>query len=214
MSSTIELSPPPAEKCLETSRVSRYRGGTVIAEDVEDMTEHRRRLADVDRYRPAHCGRCGGAHVHVHTRPVRKPRGDSSLPAAIPILQFRCAECGATWRVLPRFLARHLWHPWSVIERHAAETTPKAKAVRAAAIAGRTVLRWAARLASSARTLVVLLAASGATLLERVAQDVGLLATRHELVAAFAGIVRPRAGSCLAALGAIVQRLERGIRLV
>lgn len=214
MSSTIELSPPPAEKCLETSRVSSFRGGTVIAEDVTDIAEHRRRLANVDGYRPASCDGCGGEHVHVHTRPVRKPRGDASLPAAIPILQFRCADCSATWRVLPRFLARHLWHTWSVIERHAAQSAPKAIAVRPKAIAERTITRWAARLASSARMLVVLLAASGSIALERLAQDVGLLATRHELVAAFARTMRPREGTCLAALGALVHRLERGLRLM
>jgi hypothetical protein len=61
----------------------------------------------------------------------------------IRILQFLCVECTATWRVLPRFLARHLWHPWRVVERSEpgrAETPP---------ISERTKARWAARLASS-----------------------------------------------------------------
>lgn len=214
MSSTIELSPPPPEDCLETSRVSRYRGGTLIAEDVTDLAEHERRLADVDAYRPASCARCGGAHVHVHTRPVRTPRGDPSLPAAISILQFRCADCGATWRVLPRFLPRHLWHPWTVLECHAGDAAPTANAVRATTVADRTIHRWVRRLASAARTLVVLLAVSGAAVLEGLAQHVGLTATRGGLVAAFGRMTRPRAGSCLASLAALLHRLERGIRLV
>ena len=208
MSATIELPPPPAEECLETSRVSRYWGGTLIAEDVGDLEEHRRRLADPDRYRPVPCPRCGGKHVHVHGRAERRPRGDPSLPAVIRILQFLCVECSATWRVLPRFLARHLWHPWRVVERSEpgrAETPP---------ISERTKARWASRLGSSARALVVVLAASGAAMLEWVAQQVGLEGSRGELVEAFACGVMLGDGQRLATLGGLLHRLERGLRLM
>jgi hypothetical protein len=210
VNSTIELSPPPAEECLETSRVSRYWGGTLIAEDVGDLEEHGRRLADPDRYRPVPCPRCGGEQVHVHGRPERRPRGDPSLPPVIRILQFLCVECWATWRVLPRFLARHLWHPWRVVEKSepGAAGTPGTPA-----ISERTKARWALRLASSARKLVVVLAASGAAALERVAQQVGLNGSRSELVEVFArgtAAVDER----LATVGALLHRLERGLRLM
>ena len=208
MSPTIELSPPPAEECLETSRVSRYWGGTLIAEDVGDLEEHRRRLADPDRYRPVPCPRCGGKHVHVHTRPERRPRGDPSLPPVIRILQFLCVECSATWRVLPRFLARHLWHPWRVVER-----SEPGKSVTAP-ISERTKARWATRLGSSARALVVVLAASGAATLEQVAQQVGLDGSRGELVESFGRSVRLAGGERLATVGALLHRLERGLRLM
>lgn len=208
MSPTIELSPPPAEKCLETSRVSRYWGGTLIAEDVGDMEEHGRRLADPDLYRPVPCPRCGGKHVHVHARPERRPRGDPSLPPVIRILQFLCVECSATWRVLPRFLARHLWHPWRVVER---SEPGKLETPR---ISERTKARWALRLGCSARALVVVLAASGGAALEWVAQQVGLDGSRGELVAAFALGVMLAGGERLATLGALLHRLERGLRLM
>lgn len=211
MSPTIELSPPPAEECLETSRVSRYWGGTLIAEDVGDLEEHRRRLADPDRYRPVPCPRCGGEHVHVHGRPERRPRGDPSLPAVIQVLQFLCVECTATWRVLPRFLARHLWHSWKVMEKSASgeADTPGARA-----IPKRTKGRWASRLASSARALVVVLAASGAAALERVAQQVGLDGSRSELVEALGRSVKLASGERLSTVGALLHRLERGLRLM
>ena len=119
MSPTIGLPPPDAERCLDTSRKSRYKGGTLVAEDVRDLDEHRRRLADPERYRPSACPSCGHDRVHVHCRPERHPRGESSLPFALEVLQFRCAaaECGATWRILPLFLARHLWHAWNAVEQ-------------------------------------------------------------------------------------------------
>jgi hypothetical protein len=72
----------------------------------------------------------------VHTRPERHPCGDGSLPAVVELLQCRCASeaCRATWRVLPLFLARHLWHVWKAVE-HAVMPS----------IAGRECLRCAER---------------------------------------------------------------------
>ena len=213
VSPTIGLPPPPAERCLETSRKSRYRGGTLIAEDVHDLAEHQRRLADADQYRPAECPACAWVRMHVHTRPERHPLRDPSLPPVVEVLQFRCASeaCGATWRVLPLFLARHLWHAWKAVERG---VLSPARATAGPTIAGRTLARWRARLASSARLLVVMLAVSGGSALEEVSKGVGLSGTRMELVEAYQAAAGTPEGERLSALGALLHRLERGIRLM
>ena len=215
MSPTIGLPPPPAERCLDTSRKSRYRGGTLIAEDVHEVWEHERRLADLDAYRPPECRACGHPHVHAHTRPERHPQGEPGLPPVVVVMQYRCAseECGATWRILPLFLARHLWHPWSVVERAVLPDVKPAPST-APPVRARTETRWRTRLASSARTLVVLLAMSGGAALEDVAKEVGLDGTRRELTVAYAARAGSEAGERLATLGALAHRLERGVRLV
>lgn len=189
----------------------------MIAEDVRDLGEHDRRLADPDRYRPASCARCGHARLHVHCRPERHPRGDPQLPVAVSILQFRCAneDCGATWRVLPLFLARHLWHAWSAVERSVRPpTTPTRAAPVRPAIPARTQERWYARLAASARVLVAVLAASVGRLLEEVAMRVGLSGTRGELVDVYVGITAPPTSERLSSVAALVHRLEPGLRLM
>ena len=124
---------------------------------------------------------------------------------------------GVHFRVLPRFLARHLWHPWQVVEKSTFEGEPAAegrKAERAAPIAEGTRARWRARLGSSGRRLVVVLAASGAAVLEQVAQRVGMEGSRRQLVEGFAALVVATAGGRLSALGALLHRLERGVRLM
>lgn len=217
MSPTIGLPPPPAERCLETPRKSRYLGGTIVAEDVHDLQEHRRRMACPDAYRPASCLGCHDVQLHVHDRPARHPKGDPTLPGEVLVLRFRCASegCGATWRVLPLFLARHLWHAWRAVERTVA---PPAREVEiappSAPIAARTERRWQTRLSSSARVLVVLLAMSGGLELEQVARRVGLDATRAELVEGYAAAAATQPGERLSTLGALIDRLERGMRLM
>jgi hypothetical protein len=162
MSPTIGLPPPCAEPCLDTSRVTRFKGGTIVAEDVHDVGEHQRRMADADAYRPTPCPTCGHATLHVHCRPERHPKREPSLPPVAPVLQFRCAdaECGATWRVLPLFLARHLWHAWRTVERVVRPTEKLPKAT-APPVPAAMKLRWQARLMSSARVFSALLAMSG-----------------------------------------------------
>jgi hypothetical protein len=46
----------------------------------------------------------------------------------ICIRRYICAnkECQATWRILPAFLARHLWRVWPTVERVALPATPPA----------------------------------------------------------------------------------------
>lgn len=218
MSPTIELPPPDPESCLIVSRVSRHKGGTLIDESVRDLVDHARRICDPDGYRPASCPRCGYGGLHVHCYRERLPRGEAGMPPVVRIVQYICAspDCGATWRVLPRFLARHLWRAWTTVERVVGldEHAVEAAAAPAVPIPARTQRRWRARLAATARVLVVLLAASGGAVLEGLATRVGLDATRGELVIAHAELAGLDAGERLSTLAALVHRLERGIRLM
>jgi hypothetical protein len=115
--------------------------------------------------------------------------------------------------VLPLFLARHLWHAWKAVER---AVLPDAKPSMSAAppIRARTEARWEARLGSSGRVLVMLLAMSGGVALESVSKQVGLDVTRGDVAVAYAAEARAEPGERLASLGALAHRLERGIRLM
>jgi hypothetical protein len=218
MSPTIELPPPDPESCLITSRVSSHKGGTLVDEDVCDLDVHVRRISDPDGYRPAACPRCGHGGLHVHCYPERRLRGEAGMPPVVRIVQYICAssDCGATWRIVPRFLARHLWRAWATVER-VVELGGRAvePAVTAAMpIPERTQRRWRARLAASARVLIMLLAVSGPAILEGLATRLGLDATRGELVVAHAALVDLAPGERLSALATLVHRLERGLRLM
>lgn len=208
--------PPPPEPaaCLIHSRVSRYKGGTLIAEDVLDLATHGRRIVDPDGYRPAACPRCGGKVLHVHDYLRRKPRGEPGMPPEITIVRHICADlaCEATWRILPAFLARHLWRVWPTVERTVSAAAPPP--LGAAPIPERTERRWRSRLASSAKQLVLLLATSGGALLEAIAKRVGLLSARLTLVDVHAQMTAVLKGQRLADLAALVHRLERGLRLM
>jgi Domain of unknown function (DUF6431) len=209
--------PPEPEDCLTQSRASRYKGGTLIAEDVRDLPTHLRRLADPDGYRPAWCPRCGGYVLHVHDYPRRKPIDSPGMPPEISIVRHICAapECRATWRIVPAFLPRHLWRVWGTIERTVSEEAPQApQAAAPIRIPKSTAQRWQERVASIAMQLVVLLATSGGALLEAIAKQVGLVATRFELVDVHARMTVTPPGRRLADLAALVHRLERGLRLM
>jgi len=213
LSPTIGLPPPDPESCLVASRVSSFKGGTLIAEGVRDLDAHLRRICDPDGYRPERCPRCGHGVLHVHCYPERRPRGEPGMPAAVRVAQYMCAadECSATWRILPMFLARHLWRAWKTVER---VVLPGDVPSASTPVPERTRCRWRTRLAAAARVLVVLFAASGGLALEAVAAQVGLDASRAELVHAYAEQTEAPRGARLAAVAALTHRLERGIRLM
>lgn len=206
--------PPEPEGCLISSRASRYKGGTLIAEYVHDLATHLRLLADPDAYRPESCARCLGRVLHVHDYRKRLPLGELDLPPVIYIIRYICADpaCAATWRVLPAFLARCLWRVWRTVERTTHPTKPQT--LDPAPVPGRTRRRWRARLASAARQLVVLLATSGGVLLERIAACAGHACTRREFVDIHAQMATTTPQRRLADLAALIDRLERGLRLM
>ena len=206
-------SPPEPEECLTCSRVSRYKGGTLIAEDVHDDASHRKRLAS-GGYRPAWCPRCEHPVLHVHDYLERQPLGELDLPMAIRVVRYICASaaCRATWRILPAFLPRHLWHRWQSIERTTLGTPPATPSAKASP--ERTAERWQGRLTSTARQLVLLLGACCGSVLETIAKCTGLDATRFGLVEVHTQQAGTPPGRRLGDLGAIVHRLEQGIRLM
>ena len=219
--------PPAAEECLVQGRVGKYKGGTLIAEEVGELGVHRERVADPDGYRPEVCARCLHGRLHIHSYPERRLLADGGGAPVVRIVQYICADsqCGATWRVVPLFLARHLWRTWRTVERvvrpvetpELAEATDSGRARDGPPVPGRTQRRWRGRFSSAARLLVVLLATSGSAVLAAIAVSTGLGATRGELVAAHAcaaSAATSAPGARLATLAALVHRLERGIRLM
>lgn len=215
MSPRIELPPPDPENCLITSSVSRKGGGTLIDADVRDLVEHTRRICNPDGYRPSSCPRCEHHRLHVHCYPERQPHGDSRMPPVVRIAQYVCAsaDCGATWRILPAFLARHLWRAWATVERVIKSDEVTLTDV-SPPIPERTVRRWRARLAATARVLVGLLTASGVAVLEEIAVRLGVDVSRGALVAAHADVAGVAVGERLSALAEVIHRLERGVRLM
>jgi len=217
MSPTIGLPPPEPESCLVQSRASRarYKGGTLIQEDVRDLETHERRVRDPDAYRPEACPRCKHPTLHVHCYPQRRPIGEAGGAVAVRVVQYICASpgCRATWRILPMILARHLWRWWRTVERTVkpADTQSRADAPR---IPERTERRWRARLATSAAVVIALLAQRGdSELMARAAASDREL-SRMDLIDTFARWTSTRPGFRLSAPATVTHTLERGIRVM
>jgi hypothetical protein len=229
-----QQSHPPTQppECLIQSRSSRYKGGTIIAEDVWTIEVHLQRLCNPDGYRPGECRRCGESCLHVHDYLQRKPVGLEMVPV-IRIVRYICAACCATWRVLPAFLPRHLWSVWRHVEAAtdapdssgspatAARTSSPASPAQGPVVKGSerpvpssTLRRWLSRLEASARQLVVLFASRGTDAVCSVSRAVGADATRRMLADAYAVVFDVTPGLRLGAVGTLTDRLERGIRLM
>ena len=179
-----KIPPPPAPLCLERRYPSTQKGGTLIAADVVDVGMHTARLRDRDSYRPARCLNCQGRSLHVHDYLWRQLRGMGGVAGpGLTILRFICASCEATWRILPRFVARHLWRAWETVETVLGmRERPKGHG----RVAERTVRRWRRRLLSGAGQLAVALRGSAEVAVASAARSVGATATRLELADAMA----------------------------
>ncbi len=199
-------SPPDLESWLDAEYPSTQKGGTLIEPAVRELETHEEWMRAPGRYRPAGCLRCG-ATLHIHDYRPRQLRCDPW--ELTQVVRFLCSNeaCGATWQVLPMFIARHLWRSWRVVERavEPESSTPVPPA---------TVERWRSRLGLGARVLVTLLATASKGVLDAIVRLVGLDATRSDLVEAFARKARPPDGECLAEIAELVHRLHRGVRLM
>jgi hypothetical protein len=202
--------PPAAAPCLDRPRPSSQKGGTLIAENVADLGTHRRLICDPDGYRPSECQNCYHPVLHMHERRYRLLLGDPEV-TRVDIAIYRCANCDGVWRILPRFVARHLWRSWRVVEAATSEAgTPPSQPK----VPERTLLRWHERLRSKASLLVQLLATSGNPCLEAVVHALGIDAVRGALVASYTASFSLRPGAQLASLSALIHRLGPGIRLM
>jgi len=217
------MDPPAADPCLIQPYASRKRkgkpqkGGTMVRGDVKSLEEHERRL-DADGYCPDACGAPGcSGRLQRHQERIRQCRLGVAVALSVllvVIMVFRCAKCGATWRVLPGFLARCLHREWWVVERVAATADaprergePRPRELAPA----RTRRRWAARMVQAALIPVQVLATSGDVALRALAQALGLQAERGEMVERYSAAFG--ATSAFASLAELLHRLMPGIRL-
>ncbi len=190
--------PPPPPLCLVQRCPSTQKGGTLVAEDIPDLGSHQRRLSHPDGYRPRDCGNCDHDVLHVHDYRWRVLRAEPGCPG-VRIIRYICTQCGAVWRVLPRFIARCLWRTWAVVEAATRCRPPLSAAPR---VPGRTARRWAARLNTCVGSLASSLVGDGVSAARRVAEN----QTRYDLAMAF--------GGDLGALATLIHRLVPGARLM
>ena len=209
------LPPPREEVCLVRLRQSTQKGGTIIAEHVTDRATHDRHICDPDAYRPAFCPRCRGTHFHVHDYRERHLRAEPDATTARTV-RHACVDCEAIWQILPAFIARHLWRTWRVIAHTLMSDAPGAAAplLRWPKIPTRTARRWRARWQRPAQYLAQILAASGDAAWAALA---GLLrpdGACADLVAAYARVKGPCGDESVAAVAALLYRLQPRIRLM
>lgn len=208
------LPPPEPEACLVRLRSSSQKGGTIVAEDVTDLATHDRRLCDPDGYRPRFCPNCLETTLHVHDYRERVLRAEPGRPVA-SIVRHVCVSCAAVWQTLPRFIARNLWRTWRVVERAlTGSAAPADENRRWPAVPERTRRRWRGRWLRPARLIAQVLASCGEAAWAAVAAGVGPAATCAELVAAYARATMTAAGNLLAAVAALIYRLQPKVRLM
>ena len=189
---------------LDRPRPRKQKGGTVIARKVRTMEEHQEALVTPDRVRPGRCDRCRIGLMHVHERRSRVFAGEFEGAPETEILIFRCGrrrECGATWRVLPHFLARHLWRRWTLVGLVVADE-PRHRVPR------RTQQRWRRRLRDTAAVLVALLGHAPRPEWRDAAARAGAEATRLDIIGACGGPGR------LDELASVIDQLAPGVRVM
>jgi len=197
-------------------RPSTQKGGTIIAEDVTDQATHDRRICNPDGYRPTFCPTCRGRTLHVHDYRERVLLAEPGEPVA-RVVRHECVGCEAIWQILPAFIARHLWRSWRVVEHtlkgHGPSPAPL-ETRRWPRVPDRTQRRWRRRWLRSARFLTQILATCGEAAWAALAGVLAAEATCADLVAAFAGVMATLAGQRLAAVAALVNRLQPKVRLM
>jgi hypothetical protein len=196
-------------------RPSTQKGGTLIAEDVTEWATHDRRICDPDGYRPPTCPTCGGSPLHIHDYRERVLRAEPTMPVA-RIVRLACVPCGAIWQVLPAFIARHLWRTWPTVAHMLVPDAASAPTVSPPwpKVPVRTVCRWRARWQRPAHALVQIMTASGAAVWAALVSLLAPDATCCDVVLMYAR----QDGSCLsravAAVAALINRLQPRVRLM
>lgn len=202
-------SAPPG--CLERAYPSSQKGGTIVVEWVCDLETHEELLCEPERYRPETCGRCGAA-VHLHDVRSRQLRGDPA--GSTEVIRFRCADlgrCGATWLILPLFLARHLWRSWKTVA--AADLEGPLEGTRSGEVPASTRRRWKSRLGSSARRVISVLT-TGSARVSSFAAVLGLDVVRADLLGRYRREFQADRERSFSELASLLHRLSPGIRLM
>ena len=205
---------PAAPVCLITPYAAKpgQQGGTLIAEGVDGIGEHRH-LLETDGYRPEGCPRCG-RYLHVLDLRPRKLR-DQPDSAEELIRRYRCRPCKAVWQVLPAFIARYLHRTWGAVQSAvvAAGALERTGSEWRVTRKPGTLQRWLGRLSSSAVVLTQALAAHGAQV-GAVLRRWGAWCARADLVEtlADAGVIDKRLK--LQQLACWIHRLVPGLRLM
>jgi hypothetical protein len=132
------------------------------------------------------------------------------------IVRHTCVACAAIWQVLPAFIARHLWRTWPVVAHTLMPDAPPAPAAvrRGPTVPARTARRWRARWQRSAQTLAQILTASGAATWAALAGRLPAAATCGDLIAAYGRQHGSRASHAVAAVAALIYRLQPRARLM
>lgn len=175
----------------------------MLARDLTTLEQHRAALANPALARPSQCHACKVGGLHVHERRERLFAGEFGGPGRTQVLIFRCsrrAQCGAIWRVLPHFVARHLWRRWTLVCTVLDDGRHR--------VPPRTQQRWRQRLATAGAVVVALLGQSATHEWVDVAVRAGIDATRGDVVTAAGGPDR------LADIAATIDHLEPGVRLM
>ena len=195
-----------APTCLDHAYPLIQRGRTLIAAEVCSLVEHRRRLSDPDGYRPRDCPFCGHGRLHVHDYRTRVLRADLELPM-MRIVRYRCVACRGTFRVLPVFLARHLWRSYSTLEQ---ETIAEHPSKNRPVVPYRTAHRWRSRLACQLGDIYGALVGDKEVAVLGLSKDM----RRMELVVANAERKALTGASRLYELAALVHQMVPGLRLL
>jgi hypothetical protein len=146
----------------------------------------------------------------VHDYRERVLPGDVAGSGVLVVVRYWCPGCGATWRMLPGFVARWLRRSWPVIE---AATLGPASPASAPRVPARTIRRWRARLAAAAWTLAQIFQAAGAAV-SAAARSLGRHVTRQAVVVALAQVADTPVGLQLATAAALLHALQPGVRLM
>lgn len=197
------MADPAIPACLTSPYSSKpvRRGGTVIAEDVVDLDEHRHWVSSVDGYRLDRCEDCLCDVLHGHGQRVRTLRmGDWTLQESIR--RYRCTGCRGIWQVLPAVIARGLHRTWGVAQSAVEGSTSK--------VPKRTVRRWLVRLGLSA---LVVVQALGVVVADG-SLELDSTWTRHELVEALATAGAVEREHRFAQVAEWIHRVAPGVRLM
>jgi hypothetical protein len=208
--SPLGLPPPQAEDCLNRPYASSQKGGTLIAVEVTDLESHQRRICSPDGYRPGACPKCECAVLHVHDYRSRVLLADPAA-RAVTVVRYLCVGCGATWRILPGFVARYLRRSWQVV---AVAAMGAPSSVSQPPVPERTRRRWQARLRSGACLAVLCVLLGALAQLGRVLRRAGRQVTRQAVVQTYAAVMSLSVESSLVWLASLVHLDSKGVRVM